>query len=192
MKQIIIGVFSVAFILISNTNLQAQSKKVSGIFSSANDFKSGAFSKQISCSSANKIKVDAFLNSTDIIIKENGVKTKIKKSAIYGYQNCSKENFRFYNNSAYKIIDTGNVYVYKEYHYENPGNGKGGMVKVENIHYSITPDAEMQQFTKESILKNFPNNSKLRMWLLNSSSRVEDLLQKDTNGKLLIQNLVAS
>jgi len=192
MKQIIMGLLSLCVILLSNMNLQAQSNKVSGIFSSANDFKSGAFSKQISCNSGSKIKVDAFLNSSDIIIKENGVTTKIKKTTIYGYQNCSKENFRFYNNSAYKIIDTGSVYLYKEYHYENPGNGKGGMVKVEKIHYSVTPDAEMQPFTKESILKNFPNNSKLRVWLLNSSSRVEDLLQKDTNGKLLIQNLIAS
>ena len=192
MKQFIISLLLIYIILVSKTNVQAQQNKVMGIFNSANDFKSGVFSKKINCNAENKIKVDVFLNSSDIIVKENGVKTKIKKSTIYGYQNSLNENFRFYNNTEYMIIDTGKVYLYTEYHYENPGNGTGGMVKVEKIHFSVSTSSEILPFTKEFILKSFPESNKLRMWLFNSASKVGDLLQKDNNGKLLIQNLVNS
>jgi len=185
-KQIYIYILGTLFI--SNLNVQAQSNKVTGIFSSANDFKAGVLKSY----NINKIKVDVFLNTSDIIVYENGIKTKIKKSSIFGYQNSKKENYRFYNNIEYKIIDTGNVCLYSEYHYENPVKGKGGMIKVEKIHFSVTLVSAIFSFTKENILKNFPESTRLRMWLLNSSSKVEELLQKDSNGKLLIQNLIVN
>ena len=190
MKRTIKFIIYTSLMLISIHTINAQSTSSIGIYGSAKDFESGKYKQQINCNSGNKILVDKLLNSNSITIKENGKKTTLLKSSVYGYHTCNNENYRFYKNDSYKIIDTGHIFIYSEYHYENPVKGKGGMIKVEKIHFSVTSGSDIFSFTKENILKSFPESNKLRMWLLNSSSKVEDLLQKDSNKKLLIQNLI--
>ena len=143
MKQTLISILLLKATLLNCISIQAQNDKTTGIYSTANDFRSGILIKKIDCNSNNKIRVNNFFGTTDITVKENNIVTKIKKSAVYGYKSCKNENYRFYNNEEFKIIDTGGIYIYSEYHYENPVKGKGAPIKMEGFHYSITPEGEI-------------------------------------------------
>jgi hypothetical protein len=77
------------------------------------------------------------------------------KKEAYGYINYKNENYRFYKNTAYKIVDTAGFFIYYLYKDEPALNGKG-IIKTDEYFFSTKGDTTIEPFTVDNLKKAFP------------------------------------
>src|ERR1700704_2970200 len=80
---------------------QAEKKPACGIYSSYDDYLHGKTSIVIQPRKGEKIKTDVFLRPKNVIVINNNKKQTLKKQNLYGYEDCSNNNFRFYDDASY-------------------------------------------------------------------------------------------
>jgi hypothetical protein len=81
----------------------------------------------------------------------------VEKSRSYGYRDSKNRDYRFYNNSAYRVLDTVGFFLYYTYRLEHPAGGKG-MLKTDHYYFSVTGTDALQPLTVENLKKAFPGN----------------------------------
>lgn len=126
-----------------------------GLYSTFNDFVNHKLIDESNENLTNaKLKLNDRSDSLHVLKSEKKHHHPTKKD-VYGYINYKNENYRFYNKTAYKIIDTAGFFIYYLYKNEPSPNGKG-LVKTDEYFFSTKGDNTIQPLTINNLEKAFP------------------------------------
>ncbi len=149
---------SIAIVLVFTVS--AQSAKVAGIYKNEKDYVNHKLSYSYECGSeTGSIRVNDFFGSPNIVIKIDGEKHTMRKSEIFGYQDCNNKNFRFYGGKVYEIMDTLGFYIYTTL--VNQQTQKASF-PVKKYFFSTTASAAPQPLTLQQLQAVFAANTKFR------------------------------
>jgi hypothetical protein len=174
MKTSIKMFITVAAISLYGMNLKAQNTITEkGIYLNEQDFKNNKLSYVLT--NTDKLQLNEFLNGKNVSLTYQGKKIKLAKSDIFGYR-LNGENFRFYHNEAYKIIDTAGFLLYS--HPKLTQQGKG-YKPVDEFFYSVNTAQPVLALTIHSLWDSFPENTAFRYSLQSNFSTDGDLMTYD-------------
>ena len=151
--------WSILVVLFLSTALAGFAKGRTGLYMSAEDYKKDKLTYESDChNKAVKIRLHDMLGSSPkLTVIQDGKKTEHQKSEVFGFRDCDGKVYRFYNNSKYQVIDSGNVFIYR--HEENVSAGKG--FKVEKVYYfSTSADGNIMPLTMASLQNAYAGNDK--------------------------------
>ena len=152
-KLPVIIVIIMTFGFIQQSNAQKQSK---GLYLTYNDYLNHKLSYLTN--EGNKIAIHEFLDQRKVTVVGNGKKMIIPKSELFGYSD-NNNDYRFYDNKAYQIVDTKGFCLYSFDKLVQQGKGP----KPTAVYYfSQKPDSEVLPLTPENIAKIFPQNNKFK------------------------------
>jgi len=173
MKQNSLNVWPIlAAIMITTSCFAQQQNKITGIYKTADDYVHHILSYTITAGAKNcYLKVNDFLPSSTVVIKKDGEKFILNKKEIFGYQACNNKNYRFYNSSAYEIVDSAGFYIYKRlvannshkaayaqttYFFSKTNTGAVQLLTQHNLEYAFADNAKFRH-----AVENVPANEKL-------------------------------
>jgi hypothetical protein len=105
-----------------------------------------------------KIVLNDFLSGSQIRVTSNGQKKDFNKNELFGYR-YHQQDYRFYNNTAYKIVDTTGFYLYS--HEQLVPHGKG-YTTTNVFYFSMSPNGAMLMLTLNNLDKAYSQNDKFR------------------------------
>ena len=174
MKTSIKVLIVVMMICIQGIRSQAQSaKNTNGIYLNEQDYKSGKLSYALDKN--DKLQLNGFLNGKYVTLVYQGKKMKLSKNEIFGYRQ-NKQDFRFYQNEAYKIVDTAGFMLYSREQLTQQGKG---YAPVERYFYSVSTVNPVLSLTIENIDKSFLTRTGFRYSVQNYFHRDADLMAFD-------------
>lgn len=139
-------------------SLSTLAKSQNGIYMSLSDYEQNRLSYESTCTREKYIHIhDFFWSMPSITVRSADKKYKIKKNAIYGYRDCDNDVYRFYNNTEYRIAESGYIFIYMKE--ENIAQTKGYKV-VNTYYFSATAGDEIHLLTLENLKKVFRDNTK--------------------------------
>jgi hypothetical protein len=139
------------FGFIQQSNAQKQSK---GLYLTYSDYLSHKLSY-----TNDPIFTHEFLEGSNVTVTSNGQKHDFEKSKLFGYHDNDNNDYRFYDNKAYQIIDTTEFYIYSYDKLIQQGKGP----KPTKVYYfSKKAGSEILPLTPENIAIAFPGNAKFR------------------------------
>ena len=133
----------------------AKTQKI-GLYLTSEDFLNHKLSYESDGSNGNKIQLRAVFGGHKIIVIQNGKKQLFSKSEIFGYRNDGQD-FRYFNNNAYRIIDTQGFYIYGYCKLIPAGKG---LKDSEFFYFSSKADAEIKPLTMDNLQAVFSKNTK--------------------------------
>lgn len=141
---------------IQQSHAQNQSK---GLYLTENDYLNGKLSYRTDAGNPNNsISIHEFLGQKKVTVISNGKKQSIAKSELFGYRD-HESDYRFYDNKAYRIIDTTGFYIYSFDKLIQQGKGP----KPTRVYYfSKKTDTGLLPLTAGNIARVFPKNKKFR------------------------------
>jgi hypothetical protein len=169
-----IKVLFAAVLMIQAINLKAQS--TTGVYLNENDYKDH---KLTYASNTDKIQLNEFLGGNTITVTNDGKKVSLAKSEIFGYR-LANQDYRFYNNVAYKIIDTAGFTLYSR---EKLTQQAKGYKPTEQYFYSVNDKQAVKDLTVENLTASFPQSADFRYSLLNNFHNDADLAAYDKVAK---------
>jgi hypothetical protein len=87
----------------------AKTQKI-GLYLTAEDYMSHKLSYESDGSNGNQIRLHSFIGS-NVAVTQNGKERLFSKNEIFGYR-IDNQDYRYFNNSEYRIIDTQGFYIY--------------------------------------------------------------------------------
>lgn len=142
----------------------------SGVFLNIADFQQRKLSYGCDCKKEkHSIKLGSLFNNHEITIALNGKKTKLKKADLFGYRDCDKKSYRFYEDKEYRVISMLKIYMY--YTEAEFGTGKGATIE-DRFYFSVSLNSQIIPLTTEHLKEAYPDNVKFHD-LLDSSFRSE-------------------
>ncbi|TWR27794.1 hypothetical protein FPZ42_00850 [Mucilaginibacter achroorhodeus] len=135
-----------------STKVKAQS--TSGIYLSADDFVNHKLSYTTEAET-HHIRFNGLFDWSTIKIDENGKPVHLRKNEIFGYR-LNGTDYRFFKNTAYKIIADKGIYLYAAYQLEP---GTRGMKRVEDFYFSQKPDTTIRPLTMTNLETCFQNDT---------------------------------
>ena len=149
-----------------NTNAQENRnslKNQSGVYKSFSDFQAKKLDLAVDVTKTkHKIKVHDFFNKTEIDVIHNDTKYTFKKKDIYGIRDMKGNDYRFYNDLEYQIVQVDTIYIYTKSKDINSSNGKSRQTKrVTEFFFSKTGESDIVSLTAENLKKAFPDNHKM-------------------------------
>ena len=157
MKKINPIVVFLFIILMSSFAGKDSSESKSGIYLTENDY----INHRISYAGADKIMLNKFTAGDNVKIIINGESKKIAKKDIYGFHSSDNNDFRFYKNELYQIVESEKLFVYKNYATTSLQGGKGS-IKQEFFYYSLKGNEPLIPLTISNLRKSFSNNIKFQ------------------------------
>jgi hypothetical protein len=174
MKTSIQVLIVMMMVCIQGIRSQAQgTKSATGIYLNEQDYKSGKLSYALD--ENDKLQLNGFLNGKYVTLVYQGKRMKLSKSEIFGYRQ-NNQNFRFYQNEVYKILDTAGFMLYSRQLLTQQGKG---YAPVENYFYSVNITNPVLNLTIENIDKSFPTRAAFRYSIQNYFRREADLIAFD-------------
>ncbi|MDN3547692.1 hypothetical protein [Mucilaginibacter aquaedulcis] len=168
----LLGGFSVA---------NAQSNTPDGIYIKSADIAKHEVSFPINpVNKSDKIVLNNFFNGGHIQVTNNGRKKEMNKKEIFGYR-YQQQDYRLFNNTPYKIIDTSGFYLYS--HEQLAPQGKG-YITVKVLYFSLNPDGKLFKLTLDDLYKAFINNDKFRYALESEFHTNDDLTVYDSYARM--------
>lgn len=144
-------------IVITAGRITAQAQSA-GIYETLDDFLQHKVTYPVDCGSQkDRIKLNDLFGSSTGYVVTKGEKHSFNKEKVYGYYNCTNENYRFWNNSAYRIMDTTGLYIYYQYKPIQQPGGKGWL-KTDCYFFSVSGTGPIQPLTISNVKKAFPGN----------------------------------
>jgi hypothetical protein len=149
----------IAFLAITSftQNSIAQDKSM-GLYLTLNDYQNHKLSFETVEGSSNSIRLNSLFESASIVVWHDGKKQVFSKNEIFGYRS-KNEDYRFFNNSAYKIIDTKDFYIYS--HPKLNQQGKG-LKPVDTYYFSDVANGKLQPLTIGNLEVAFAKNPKFK------------------------------
>jgi len=83
--------------------------------------------------------------------------SKLENSAMGFQQKGVKGNYRIFQKSSYRIVDTAGFYLYYRYVQFEQTKGKG-LIKMDEYYFSKDSDTDIQPLTIENLKKAYPEN----------------------------------
>jgi len=133
----------------------AKAQKI-GLYLTAEDFLNHKISYESDGSNGTKIQLHELLGGYNVVVIENGKRQVFSKSVIFGYRN-NGQDYRYFNNAAYRIIDTQGFYIY--------GNSKlvpagKGPKPAEFFYFSSKPGSEIKPLTMDNLQASFSKDTR--------------------------------
>jgi hypothetical protein len=157
MKKSIIVFITLISTMVPSIILKAQNANTTnGVYLTELDYKANKLSYLLGGN--DKLQLNGFLNGKNVSLTYQGKKIKLAKSEIYGYR-LQNQDFRFYNNESYKIVDTAGFYIYSYDKLIQQGKGP----KPTRVYYfSAKTSSGILPLTAENIAVAFPQNHKFK------------------------------
>lgn len=135
-------------------NTQAKAQSASGIYLSAEDFINHKLSYTAEAE-ARHVRFDGLFNWSTIRVNQNGTPVILKKDQIFGYRQNGTD-YRYFKNTAYKMVAEKGIYLYSAYQVEP---GTRGVKRVENFYFSQKPDTALRPLTMYNLETSFKNDT---------------------------------
>ena len=149
----------------------------SGIYLTAADFQSSLLTNALDCKeSHHAIKRNSFFNKGYITIIDHGQRKRYNKSEVFGYLDCDKNVYRFFDNKEYMILNTEGFCLYKHEQLEN--NVKSANT-ISLYFFSTSINSSPQLLTLLNLQKAFPDNHKFLDLLDAAFKSDDDLIRTD-------------
>jgi len=174
MKNLIKALIAIAIISLNATLVHAQnSKTTTGIYLTEQDYKLNKLTYALGDN--DKLQLNEFLNGKNISMLYQGKKIKLAKSEIYGYK-LHNQDYRFFNNEAYGIIDTAGFTIYKKQKLTQQGKG---YAPVECYFFSADAKQPVLALTIENLWNSFPSQPGFRYSVQSSFKQDAELMAYD-------------
>jgi len=138
-------------------NSIAQDKSM-GLYLTLNDYQTHKLSFETTEGNSNSIRLNSLFESASIVVWHDGKKQVFSKNEIFGYR-FKNEDYRFFNNSAYKIIDTKDFYVYSRTKLSQEGKGAK---PVNTYYFSDVANSKIEPLTIGNLEVAFAKNPKFK------------------------------
>jgi hypothetical protein len=173
MKTSIKVLLAITFVM-SAMGLKAQTANTKkGIYLNEQDYKNHKLSYILN--SHDKLQLNEFLNGKNVCLVHQGNKVKLAKNDIFGYH-LQGQDFRFYHNGSYRIIDTAGFLLYG--HLKLVQQGKGPK-PVEEFYFSANTSQPILDLTIPNLSNSFPRQVGFRYSLQGNFSVDADLMSYD-------------
>jgi len=160
--------------MIPGLSLKAQNTKAtSGIYLTEQDYKSNKLSYVLTGN--DKLHLNEFLNGKNVTLIYQDKKIILPKSSTYGFR-LNNQDFRFFDNTPYKILDTAGFLLYS---YQKLTQQGKGYKPAEQYAYSTNTAGPVLELTIENLWKSFPAKVDFRFSLKNYFSDGADLASYD-------------
>jgi hypothetical protein len=156
--------------MIQGLSLKAQS--TTGVYLNENDYKNH---KLTYASNTDEIQLNEFFGGSSISIINEGKKVNLDKNKIFGYR-LANQDYRFYNNTAYKIIDTAGFTIYSR---EKLSQQTKGYKPTVQYFYSVDNKQAVKDLTLANLTASFPQATDFRYSLQNNFRTDADLISYD-------------
>ncbi|SFS97238.1 hypothetical protein [Mucilaginibacter polytrichastri] len=169
-----IKVLFAAILMIQGLGLKAQN--TTGVYLTENDYKDH---KLTYASNTDKIQLNEFFGGNTIAVVNEGKKVNLNKNQIFGYR-LANQDYRFYNNTAYKIIDTAGFTIYSREKLTQQAKGYAPVVK---YFYSVNNKQAVKDLTVANLTASFPKATDFRYSLQNNFRNDAELASYDKVAK---------
>ena len=158
-KFAVIATIILAFALIQKSNAQ---NHPAGLYLTTSDYLNHKLSYTTDPAHPDGTKIFAhqFLEGKTVSVVSNGQKQILEKNKIFGYRDSNGDDFRFYGNKAYQIIDSTGFFIYRADKLMQQGKG---YKPIKVYYFSTKADSEMLPLTLENIAITFRENKKFRL-----------------------------
>ncbi|OKS89157.1 hypothetical protein RG47T_4639 [Mucilaginibacter polytrichastri] len=160
--------------MIQGLGLKAQN--TTGVYLTENDYKDH---KLTYASNTDKIQLNEFFGGNTIAVVNEGKKVNLNKNQIFGYR-LANQDYRFYNNTAYKIIDTAGFTIYSREKLTQQAKGYAPVVK---YFYSVNNKQAVKDLTVANLTASFPKATDFRYSLQNNFRNDAELASYDKVAK---------
>ena len=133
-------------------------KEKIGLYLTFKDFLSHKLSYESDGGDGNKINLHDVFGSDKIVVIQNGQKQVLSKNKVWGYRLDGKD-YRFFNDEAYRIIDTDGFYIYG---HNTPVPAGKGIKESESFYFSLTPESTIKALSIDNLESAFPKDTKFR------------------------------
>jgi hypothetical protein len=165
-----IKVLFAAILMIQGLSLKAQS--TTGVYLNENDYKDH---KLTYASNTNAIQLNEFFGGSIISVTSEGKKVSLNKNEIFGYR-LANQDYRFYNNVAYKVIDTTGFTIYSR---EKLIQDTKGYKPATRYFFSVTNKHSIKELTVANLAASFPQATDFRYSLQSNFRNDADLISYD-------------
>lgn len=179
--------FNLSIVLLLTSNqLFAQQKllnndDIEGIYLTLSDFKQGTLIHPIDrLHKEDKIKLNQFLISPEIVAIENNTETVYYKDSIFAVRLLNGENYRFINRTPCLIADTSYLFIYTsettktEYKMSGP-HRRSIETPVKNYYFSLEDQKSVYLLTLANLHK----------YVLSDNALISEVSNKFTTDELL-------
>jgi hypothetical protein len=149
--------------------------QTTGLYLTSDDFINHKLSYETNGSNGSKIKLNGFFESGKVVVTYNGKEQIFSKNEIFGYRS-NGQDYRFFNNTAYKILDTKDFYIYSSPKLIQQGKGPK---PVEAYYYSSTAKSEVEPLSIKNLENTYAENPKFKYMVEASFSSDNALVQYD-------------
>ncbi len=158
---------------------QAGSSAKVGLYKNEDDFNMHKLTFELDCKSKqDAIKTNGFFESPKVTVTINNKKYVVLKKDFFGYHDCKGNDYRFYQNKMFEIVDTVSFYVYKHTALE-PGAGGKGYATITKYYFSKKGDGPLRSLTVKALSDAFPENAKFRYALESYAHNDHGLMDYD-------------
>jgi len=146
-----------------------------GLYLTSDDFINHKLSFETDGSNGNRIKLNEFFGSGNVVVTYNGKEQVFSKNEIFGYRS-NGQDYRYFNNTAYKILDTKDFYIYSSPKLIQQGKGPK---QVETYYYSTTSKSAVERLTIKNLQNTYAENAKFKYLVEAEFSSDNALVQYD-------------
>ena len=131
-------------------------KQKTGLYLTAEDYLNHKISYESDGSNGNKVLLHGVFGSYKVVVVQNGKRHVFSKNEIFGYR-LNDQDYRYFNNSAYRIIDTRGFYIYG--YCKLVPEGKG-LKDSEFFYFSSQADNEIKPLTMDNLQAVFSKDTR--------------------------------
>ena len=146
--------------------------QTTGLYLTSDDFINHKLSFE---TDGSKIKLNSFFEGSKVVVANNGKEQVFSKNEIFGYRS-NGQDYRFFNNTAYKILDTKDFYIYSAPKLVQEGKGPK---QVETYYYSTTSKSAVERLTIKNLQNTYAENAKFKYLVEAEFSSDNALVQYD-------------
>ncbi|WP_428330128.1 hypothetical protein [Mucilaginibacter sp.] len=148
--------FILAAVSVQNSFAQ---KQTTGLYLTYNDYLHHKLSYTSDEPKGTKLVIHEFIGQKNVTIINNGKKKQLPKSELFGYHDANNNDYRFFDNKAYQIVDTTGFYIYG---YDRLVQEGKGPKPLRTYYFSTKSNSSIMPLTPENIAVAFPKNQKFR------------------------------
>jgi hypothetical protein len=131
-------------------------KQKVGLYLTAEDYLNHKLSYESDGSNGNKVQLHGVFGSYKVVVVHNGKKQFFSKSEIFGYRS-NGQDYRYFNHSAYRIIDTQGFYIYGYCKLVPAGKG---LKDAEFFYFSSKADDGIKPLTMDNLQAVFSKDTR--------------------------------